>query len=199
MRLRGRAHQHAVQRRRIRLLPERLASVIPARGTVLDVGCGDGGIARSLMDQRPDLDVTGIDVLVRPNTLIPVTEFDGREIPFPDESFDEVIFVDVLHHTDDPAVLLAEARRIARRGIVVKDHLVAGVGAKPTLKAMDWFGNAHHGVALPYNYWTEREWRSCFDAIGLRVDVWRTDLALYPIPLRWFLDRELHVLCRLSP
>jgi ubiquinone/menaquinone biosynthesis C-methylase UbiE len=182
----------------VQLLAERLASVIPARGTVLDVGCGDGGVARTLMDQRPDLELTGIDVLVRPHTLVPVTEFDGRVIPYPDESFDDVTFVDVLHHTDDPAVLLAEASRVARRGVVLKDHLVAGVGAKPTLRAMDWVGNAHHGVALPYNYWTEDQWRRCFDALGLRVEVWRTDLALYPKPAHWLFDRELHVLCRLS-
>ena len=199
MTLFGRAHKHVVQGRRIQLLAERLASVIPARGTVLDVGSGDGGVAKTLMDQRPDLEVTGIDVLVRPDPLIPVTAFDGRVIPYPDKSFDEVMFVDVLHHTEDPGVLLAEAQRVARRGIVCKDHLVAGVAAKSTLRVMDWFGNAHHGVALPYNYWREEQWRECFTLLGLRVEVWRTNLALYPVPARWVFDRELHVLCRLSP
>src|SRR5436305_2456254 len=138
MHLIGRAHQRAVQTRRVQRLAERLASVVPARGTVLDVGCGDGGVARTLLDQRPDLEVTGIDVLVRPHTLIPVAPFDGTTIPYPDDSFDEVMFVDVLHHTDDPAVLVAEAARVARRGIVIKDHLVAGIAATRTLRFMDW-------------------------------------------------------------
>src|SRR2546421_9673040 len=80
----GRAHQRAVQGRRIQLLAERLASVIPARARVLDVGCGDGGVARTLLDQRPDLEITGIDVLVRPRTLIPVSVYDGRTIPYAD-------------------------------------------------------------------------------------------------------------------
>jgi SAM-dependent methyltransferase len=194
----GRAHQRAVQGRRIELLAEHLASVVPARGTLLDVGCGDGGIARTLLGQRPDLEVTGIDVLVRPHTLIPVSSFDGTTIPYPDDSFDDVLFVDVLHHTEDPAVLLAEAARVARRGIVVKDHLASGVVSAWTLRLMDWVGNAHHGVALPYNYWREPQWRQCFEGLGLRVEVWRTNLALYPVPARWVFDRKLHVLCRVA-
>ncbi len=198
MRLIGRAHQRAVQGRRIQLLAERLSSIIPARSSVLDVGCGDGGVARTLMGQRPDLEVTGIDVLVRPHTLIPVSHFDGTTIPYPDDSFDDVMFVDVLHHTEDPAVLLAEAARVARRGIVLKDHLASGVAATRTLRLMDYVGNAHHGVALPYNYWPEAQWRRCFETLGLRIQVWRTDLRLYPVPARWLFDRNLHILCRLS-
>ena len=67
------------------------------------------------MRQRPDLEITGVDVLVRPKNHIPVQLFDGRQLPFPDQSFDAVMFVDVLHHTDDPSVLLREAKRVARK------------------------------------------------------------------------------------
>ena len=33
--------------------------------TVLDVGCGDGSLAKLIRDRRPDVQVRGIDVLVR--------------------------------------------------------------------------------------------------------------------------------------
>ena len=65
--------------------------------------------------------ITGIDVLLRDHTHIPVVEFDGTTIPFPDRSFDTLVFVDVLHHTNDPVLLLREAARVARNTIVIKD------------------------------------------------------------------------------
>jgi len=52
------------------------------------------------------------DVLVRPNMRIPVCPFDGTRTPFPNASFDAVIFGDVLHHTAHPYVMLREATRV---------------------------------------------------------------------------------------
>src|SRR5205085_9858791 len=129
------------------------ARLIPQSASTLDVGCGDGQLASEIIRSRPDLSFKGIDVLVRPESAIPVSAFDGAHIPFPDCSFDVVMFSDVLHHTDDPLVLLREAARVARRSIVIKDHLIKGLLARPTLAFMDRVGNRRHGVPLPYNYW----------------------------------------------
>jgi SAM-dependent methyltransferase len=45
-----------------------------------------------------------------------VTPFDGRRIPFPDESFDLVYSSSVLEHVTDADALQAEIRRVLRRG-----------------------------------------------------------------------------------
>jgi SAM-dependent methyltransferase len=150
------------------------------------------------MQLRSDLEITGIDVFVRPTTHIPVLPFDGHRIPFDDAEFDVVVFVDVLHHTEDPTELLGEAARVAPGAIVVKDHTADGMLARPTLRFMDWVGNAHHGVALPYNYWPTPRWQQAIADLGLEVEVWETRLGLYPAPASWVCDRRLHVLCRLS-
>ncbi len=149
-------HGALVYHRRIRRLGEILAEVIPREASVLDVGCGDGLLSRRIKELRPDIDVRGIDVLVRRQTHIPVKAFDGATIPEPSGAVDIVLFVDVLHHTVDPNVLLREAARVARRGVVIKDHTQDRALAGPTLRFMDFVGNAHHGVALPYNYWPRR-------------------------------------------
>ena len=104
--------------RRIWVLSRALAKAIPSRGRVLDVGCGDGQLAMALMRLRPDLKVEGVDVVARPKTLLPVVQYDGHSLPFEDKSFDYVTIVDVLHHTDDPTVVLSEAARVARNGVV---------------------------------------------------------------------------------
>ena len=181
------------------VLTEQIAGLLPADARVLDVGCGDGTIAAEIMARRPDVTITGIDVLVRPETKIEVTEFDGLTIPFGDAAFDAVTFVDVLHHTDDATVLLREAARVAATAVVIKDHLADGFLANPTLRAMDWVGNASHGVALPYNYWTSAQGDAAFADVGLEVQRSVTDLGLYAPPLSWACDRQLHVVWRLAP
>lgn len=194
-----RLHAKAVFGRRVRVLAAHIAGLLPARARVLDVGCGDGSVAALVMQARPDVTVTGIDVLVRPSTRIPVESFDGSHVPFDDGAFDAVTFVDVLHHTLDPTVLLREARRVAKQAVVIKDHLADGFLAWPTLRFMDWVGNAGHGVALPYNYWTSDRWSAGFREVGLRVDAEIHDLGLYPPPASWLFDRSLHAVWRLTP
>ncbi len=194
----GLLHGRLVHSRRVQVLGAALAELIPRGAQVLDVGCGDGLLAHLLTQRRPDLTVRGIDVLVRERTPIPVEWFDGRVIPFGDKSFDAVLFVDVLHHLEDPTVLLREAVRVSRQVLLIKDHLTDGFLARPTLRFMDWVGNAPHGVALPYNYWPRAAWLRAFAALGLAVKVWKTDLPLYPWPASWLFGRSLHVIAQLG-
>lgn len=194
----GALHGSLVFGRRVRVLAHNLAAQLPEGARVLDVGCGDGQIDAAIGVERPDVALEGVDVLVRPKTHIPVTAFDGTTLPFADGSFDIVQFVDVLHHTDDPMVLLREAKRVARRGIVLKDHGKDGLLAGPTLRFMDWVGNAHHGVRLPYNYWPVARWRAAFAELGLKPATWIDKPGLYPWPASLAFERKLHFITRLE-
>jgi SAM-dependent methyltransferase len=198
MSLTERVHGWYVHDRRSQILSRHLANIIPENFRVLDVGCGDGLLTQFISQNRPDITLRGIDVLVRDRTYIPIDPFDGQVIPYDDASFDAVMFVDALHHTLDPMVLLREALRVARKAIVIKDHTLDGPFAGLTLRFMDEIGNARHGVSLPYNYWPQRMWVEAFDALGLRVGVWTTNLGLYPWPASCLFDRSLHFLTRLE-
>lgn len=191
-------HGGYVHNRRVRVLSDHLAECIPLKAQVLDVGCGDGLLARLIMQKRPDVEIRGIDVLVRSQTHVPVDRFDGQVIPYEDKTFDAVMFVDVLHHTENPMILLYEALRVARKTIAVKDHTCDGLFAGPTLRFMDEVGNTRHGVALPYNYWPQKKWLEAFDTLNLTVDVWKKDLGLYPLPANWLFGRSLHFVARLN-
>ena len=198
MNLVERFHAGVVSGRRARILSRHLSDVIPENSAVLDVGCGDGLIDHLLLDLRPDLDLRGIDALVRPKTAMTVTGFDGKVLPFADSSFDCVMFVDVLHHMVDPMVLLREAVRVSRNSLIIKDHAREGFLGESTLRFMDKIGNERHGVALPYNYWTMQQWRAAWDHLGLRFVSWMPKLGLYPWPATWIFDRRLHFIVRLD-
>jgi ubiquinone/menaquinone biosynthesis C-methylase UbiE len=148
-------------------------------------------IDRLILEQRTDVSIQGIDVLVRQDTPIPVSQFDGVTIPFSDASFDVVMFVDVLHHTVDPFVLLKEAQRVAGT-VLIKDHFRDGFLSRTALRLMDWVGNAHHGVALPYNYWSRFEWAQAFAELQLKVGATNSRLGLYTRPASWIFERGLH-------
>jgi len=195
----GKAHETLVFNRRVSVLIKRIGALVPARSEMLDVGTGDGQIAKAIGQQQSDTHVRGIDIMLRDTTHIPVELFDGEVIPVDDKGVDVVTFVDVLHHTDDPSVLIHEAGRACRKAVVIKDHLSENWFDHLTLRLMDWVGNAPHGVVLPYNYASRAQWDSWFKSAGLKVEEFQTDVPLYPFPLNMIFGRKLHFIARLSP
>lgn len=184
-------HEKLVFGRRVRRLAAAIAERLPRDARVLDVGAGSGDLAQRVMALRPDVRIEGVDVLVRPETAIPVHRYDGVTLPFADNAFDAAVIVDVLHHTDDPGAVMAEAARVAH-SLVIKDHFRDGFAAGATLRLMDWVGNAAHGVRLPYNYLSRREWTRLWGGQGLVTDRLADRLGLYPRPFGWLFDRRLH-------
>ena len=86
--------------------------------SLLDVGCGDGGVARLLRDRVGD--VVGVDVTQspeweeRPGLTFQVA--DGEELSFADAAFDLVHSKDSLHHMTRPERALSEYRRVLQPG-----------------------------------------------------------------------------------
>lgn len=198
MKLLERFHERSIFSRRVAILAREFSSMLPINASVLDVGSGDGQLAARIMATRSDLKIEGVDVLVRPSTAIPVHQFDGTSLPFASRSFDCVMLCDVIHHIDDPNPLLREITRVARTAVVIKDHYSEHWLDEQVLRAMDWVGNARHGVALPYNYWSRAQWDRTYASLGLEIDASNDRLHLYSLPLDFVFGRRLHFITRLT-
>lgn len=106
--------------------PEYEEQIIPlavaelgSAGRVLDVGCGDGQVARALA--AAGCAVTGIDPTAR-NLEVARERGGGPEyvegaaddLPFPDAHFDAVVACLVFEHIDDVDAAIAEVARVLR-------------------------------------------------------------------------------------
>jgi SAM-dependent methyltransferase len=195
----ARIHGIVVHDHRVTVLCDRISSRLVGMKSVVDVGCGDGRIISFLAARLPQIQFRGFEVPpLRRSLAAPVEVFNGRKIPLPDRSVDAVILVDVLHHADDPFALLAEACRVAKSLIIIKDHRISKPGATSILRMMDWVGNWAHDVKMPHHYWTESQWREAWHSLGLKVSSYETELRLYPRMFRPLFENGLHFLASLE-
>lgn len=98
--------------------------------TLLDVGSGTGRALGYLRDRHPELRLTGVEPvrelaelsLRQPGiTEANIIHGSGERLPFDDASFDAVAELAVLHHVADPATVVSEMTRVARRAVFVSD------------------------------------------------------------------------------
>lgn len=106
--------------------------------------------------------------------------YDGKVIPFDDDSFDVVLLADVLHHEKSPEQLFAECVRVAKRFVIVKDHRSENVLDWCLISALDLAANGPYGVPCLYRYWSGKEWRRFFAEAKVEVEREIDSIALYP-------------------
>jgi SAM-dependent methyltransferase len=131
--------KQAKYRRVVDLLEE------PSGKTSLDIGA-DNGVISYLLRQRggvwysADLDagtVASIRGLVREN----VYQLNGGAVPFPDNTFDQIVIVDFLEHIPDDAGFIRELERVLKPGGI----LIINV---PHLKPHSLLNRVRHRIGL---------------------------------------------------
>lgn len=101
-----------------------LLPVVPP-GSVLEVGVGEGEVASRLSTRWPAARTVGLDLLDADLALhwadarFAGAFADVARLPFPDNSFELVLAIEVLEHVSDPPAAMAELARVARRDVVV--------------------------------------------------------------------------------
>jgi SAM-dependent methyltransferase len=135
-RARARRHQHFFALTRL-----------PENARVLDLGCGRIGL-RAL---EPTLDITGVDLVERPDYPGPFVRADAtKRLPFDDDEFDLVYSSSVIEHVApaDRATFAAEIRRVGRGWFVQTPAWSFPIEPHALLPAAHWLP-----VALRRPYW----------------------------------------------
>ena len=120
MKITDKFHSKFIYNRRMFQLHNHISEIIKKYNIkqILDVGAGDGKIDSMIMENN-DVSITGIDVLVRDTTYIPVEKYDGSHIQKEDNSVDTLMLIDVLHHTEDPEAVFKEVCRVSNKYIII--------------------------------------------------------------------------------
>lgn len=90
---------------------------LPARSSILEIGGGTGYQAKRLTQDGYQVESIDIpDSNYAGQHEFPVQPYDGKHIPFPDQSFDIVFSSNVLEHVLELDALQAEMKRVLRPG-----------------------------------------------------------------------------------
>ena len=192
-------HHRAIHLPRVVRVTRALAAQIGAADSLLDIGCGDGTVAVGIGAAIGASRVAGVDVLVRPETAIPVTPYDGEHLPFADNAFEAVVISDVLHHCEHPARVLREALRVASRVVAIKDHFRFDRLSGAILLAMDQVGNAGPGVLVRGTYFTAGEWTALVHEAGGQITGLDWPLQIHDFPWRLITQDRLQFVAKIQP
>lgn len=102
---------HAIRRDEVAFI----ATYLPRRCRILELGAGDGYQGRELAQLGYEVSAIDIAASARRETF-PVEVYDGVKIPFPDQSFDVVFSSNVLEHVADLPATLQEIGRVLKLG-----------------------------------------------------------------------------------
>jgi SAM-dependent methyltransferase len=191
-RLLAHVHQKYAYLPRMHTLVERFSPYIEPGQRVLDVGCGSGMLGAALAKKIPGLVAEGVEIRPRGMEGIKVYGYEGSALPFPDDSYDVVILADVVHHERNPVALLKECNRVARRRVIIKDHLKHGWLSNLLISTLDWGANHPYGVECLYRYWTAEEWKQMLAGAGLVLKSFQTPLSIYHPVFDWLFGGRIH-------
>ncbi|MBS1782939.1 MAG: class I SAM-dependent methyltransferase [Bacteroidetes bacterium] len=157
-----------------------LAPLITDGSHILDFGCGNMYTARQLLHLKPNLKITGLDI-IRDQNLSNDILADKRlsfqlsstnTIQSPDNYYDGAIALATLHHTPDPEFFLTELKRVVRPGgfIILVEEMAVNFFDKLYICTEDWLLNKmKEGVPVPLNFRYHHQYKQEFKNQGLVV------------------------------
>ena len=162
------------RRRRASNTALRLVTLLDTRDIILDVGAGDGLVADRLTEYLTCRTIS-IDIKGFGRSRSPKIMGDAQQLPFTEGTVDVVLFLCVLHHSEDPVVLLREGRRVARRCLIVQEDLY-GLGFKDHLVyAADRVASHAGGWRAPSPPRRPNDWLRVFRRADLQTSTVITD------------------------
>ncbi len=159
-----------------------LAKWIPDHSSVLDFGCGNMYTSVELLKLVPDLKITGIDVVKDQNLDNEILKdnrlsfklLNTKELPFPDNTFDIVVALAVMHHTDNPEYYLSELKRVIKPSgaIILIEEMYINFIDRIWISGQDWLLNKmKSGVPVPLHFRSNKHYLNEFKKQNLTIEM----------------------------
>lgn len=160
-----------------------LKKYLRTRQSILDFGCGDLLLDVVIKRNIRGVKITGIDVVdfgVRKRG-IRFKQYNGKRIPYANNTFDVVIAWHVFHHTSDPESLFKECMRVAKKQVIFVEPVFRHIFELPGMTVMDWLFNVWKtkSIDLRYAFHSEWWWRHVIENVNGKL-VFTTDVDLLP-------------------
>ena len=155
-----------VSQRRGEDVAAQLENLLDRKSTIIDVGCGTGGVTHALRKRGFDATATDIGDLVM-FSEVPFVIADGAKLPFKDWAFGTCVLHTTLHHAELPRQVLLEAKRVGQR-VIVGEEIVEDVWDRFVMSCYDSLVNLSFR-GHPHNNRSDEGWKALFDSVGLRV------------------------------
>ncbi len=158
---------YKIAKRRTDKIFSHIVDFLRSGDRILDIGAGNCIIAETLVGKG--LNVTPLEIQNKSlvDSICPVL-YNGVKIPFQDDKFDTALIVAVLHHSNDPVEIIKEAKRIAKRIIIVEDVYTSSFH-----KYLTYFIDSLvtlHIFNHPHSNKDNQSWQSLFDKLGLKLE-----------------------------
>ena len=141
---------------------------------ILDIGAGGGWIGKEIQ-KRKNAEVTLTDITDFNQTSdLKFVLYDGEKISFPDNSFDVSLLVFVLHHCKNPLRILEEAKRVARKKIIIIEDVPTSLINRIFLYFWDVIVGLPSlikppGEEIAFHFKTIPQWQKVFNELDLKI------------------------------
>ncbi len=154
--------------KRAKNIAKSFKGAIKENSRILDIGLGNGFVAKEISSLFNSY-VEGVDVVDYNETYIKNTLYDGLTLPFKDKSFDTILILQTLHHCKDQIRVLKEAKRVARKNIIITEDTYTNFIEKWITFLHDYISNKWKGVNCPYDFHSKKEWNTIFKNLKLKI------------------------------
>lgn len=163
-----------VIRSRTEWIMENISGFVKKGEKILDLGAGGGWIGKEIQKNKK-ANVALLDVRDFNQTELELMIYNGKKIPFADNSFGAVLLIFVLHHCEKPLTILREAQRVSQDRLIIMEDVYSSWLGKAFMYFWEFLGFFASFLANPpgenmaFNFQTFSEWEKMLKSLNLKI------------------------------